>query len=57
MMKWAEGAARKAGNRFLRLNCLAEDRKIPDYYERAGFAYIHDVMGPRAMASNYEKAL
>ena len=57
MLKWAEGAARKAGKRFLRLNCLAEDRKIRDYYERAGFAYVSDVMGPKAMASKYEKTL
>lgn len=57
MLKWAEATARKAGKRFLRLNCLAEDRKIRDYYERAGFLYKGDVMGPRAMATLYEKAL
>jgi GNAT superfamily N-acetyltransferase len=57
MLKWAEATARTAGKRFLRLNCLAEDRKIRDYYEQAGFLYNGDVLGPRAMASLYEKAL
>jgi GNAT superfamily N-acetyltransferase len=57
MLKWAESAARKAGKKFLRLNCLAEDRKIRDYYERAGFLYKGDVEGPRAKASLYEKSL
>ena len=57
MLKWAESAARKAGKKFLRLNCLAEDRKIRDYYERAGFLYKGDVAGPRAKASLYEKSL
>jgi len=38
MLKWAEAAARKAGKRFLRLNCLAMDMKIRDYYERAGIS-------------------
>jgi GNAT superfamily N-acetyltransferase len=36
-LKWAESVARKAGKKFLGLNCLAEDRKIRDYYKRAGF--------------------
>lgn len=57
MLKWAEATARKAGKRLLRLNCLAADRKIRDYYERAGFLYKGDVVGPEAMATLYEKAL
>jgi len=57
MLKWAESVARKAGKEFLRLNCLAEDRKIRDYYERVGFLYKGDVDGPRAKASLYEKTL
>jgi len=57
MLKWAEASARKAGKRFLRLNCLAEDRKIRDYYERAGFLYKGNVAGPKALATLYEKAL
>jgi GNAT superfamily N-acetyltransferase len=57
MLKWAEATARRAGRRFLRLNCLAEDRKIRDYYEQAGFLYKGDVVRPKAVAALYEKAL
>ena len=57
MLKWAEATARVAGKRFLRLNCLAVDRKIRDYYESARFLYKGDVAGPRAKASLYEKSL
>jgi len=57
ILKWAEVTARNAGKRFLRLNCLSEDRKIRDYYERAGFLYKGDIAGPRAKASLYEKSL
>lgn len=57
MLKWSEFAARRTGKKFLRLNCLAEDRKIRDYYEREGFLHKGDVAGPRAKASLYEKSL
>lgn len=56
-MNWGESAARRTDKKFLRLNCLAEDRKIRDYYEREGFLYKGDVAGPRAKASLYEKLL
>jgi len=57
MLKWAESVARKVRKKFLGLNCLAEDRKIRDYYKRAGFLYKENVDGPRAKASLYEKSL
>jgi len=57
MLKWAEAQAKSAGKRFLRLNCLAVDRKIRDYYERAGFVNRGDVVEPRGRASLYEKRL
>jgi protein-tyrosine phosphatase len=57
MLKWAEAAAREVGKRFLRLNCLAADKKIRDYYERVGFLYKGDVVRPKAVAALYEKAL
>jgi GNAT superfamily N-acetyltransferase len=57
MLKWAEAAAREAGKRFLRLNCLAADKKIRDYYERAAFLYKGDVARPKGLATLYEKAL
>jgi len=36
---------------------LAADRKIRDYYERAGFLYKGDVVRPKGVATLYEKAL
>jgi GNAT superfamily N-acetyltransferase len=57
MLKWAEGRTRAQGRKFLRLNCLAEDRKIRDYYENAGFTYLRDATGPKGMASLYEEPL
>ena len=57
MLKWAEAKAETAGKKFLRLNCIAADRKIRDYYEKAGFVHQGDVMGTKALASLYEKSL
>jgi GNAT superfamily N-acetyltransferase len=57
MLNWAEKKTRTLGKKFLRLNCMAEDRKIRDYYEMAGFTYLRDVQGTRALASLYEKML
>jgi GNAT superfamily N-acetyltransferase len=57
MLRWAEAKARSEGKKFLRLNCIAEDKGIRDYYEKAGFTYLKDVPGPKALASLYEKAL
>jgi GNAT superfamily N-acetyltransferase len=57
MLRWAEAESRTVGKRFLRLNCLAADRKIREYYERAGFLNKGDVVGPKAVATLYEKAL
>ena len=57
MLRWAEAKSRTVGKRFLRLNCLAADKKIREYYERAGFLYKGDVVGPKAVATLYEKAL
>jgi protein-tyrosine phosphatase len=57
MLRWAEAKVRSEGKRFLRLNCIAEDKGIRSYYEKAGFIHLKDVMGPKALASLYEKAL
>jgi len=37
MLKWAEKTAAKAGKRFLRLDCAANNEKLCNYYQRAGF--------------------
>ena len=57
MLRWAEAESRTVVKRFLRPNCLAADKKIREYYERAGFLYKRDVVGPKAVASLHEKAL
>ena len=57
MLRWAENSTRQAGKSLLRLNCMADDRKIRDYYERAGFTHKGDVAKPKATASLYEKIL
>jgi ribosomal protein S18 acetylase RimI-like enzyme len=38
MLTWAEETAAKAGKRFLRLDCAANNEKLCSYYQRAGFA-------------------
>ena len=57
MLDWAEMKARASGKKYLRLNCLAEGKKIREYYENAGFTRVRDVMGPKALATLYEKPL
>ena len=57
MLRWAEMTARATGKKYLRLNCIAEDAKIREYYENAGFSRVRDVMGPKALATLYEKPL
>ena len=57
MLNWAETKARATGKKYLRLNCIAADKKIREYYENAGFIRVRDVMGPKALATLYEKPL
>jgi len=57
MLKWAIERTRKAGKKYLRLNCVAEDKGIRNYYEKAGFSYRGDVIGPVCLASIYELEL
>jgi ribosomal protein S18 acetylase RimI-like enzyme len=37
ILKWAEETAAKAGKRFLRLDCAADNEKLCRYYQQAGF--------------------
>jgi GNAT superfamily N-acetyltransferase len=57
MLQWAEGKARAEGKRCLRLDCLAGNRIIREYYERAGFVHMRDTEAPGWRASLYEKKL
>ena len=57
IVEWADGEARTAGRRFLRLDCLRDDAGIRRYYERLGFEHRGDLeLGGRGM-SLYERPL
>lgn len=56
-LQWAEAKAKKEGKGFLRLDCLANNMVIREYYERYGFVHIRDTMVPGWKASLYEKRL
>jgi ribosomal protein S18 acetylase RimI-like enzyme len=57
MLQWAEAKARVEGKRYLRLDCLASNKTIRDYYEKAGFVHVRDTLAPGWRASLYEKNL
>ena len=58
LLRWAEEQASIAGKQYLRLNCLASDRVLCDYYyEKAGFRHVRDIVEQRGPASLYEKRL
>jgi len=57
MLEWAGRMAKIAGKKFVRLDCLATNMKIREYYEKAGFIHVNDVMVAGWKASNYQKNL
>jgi GNAT superfamily N-acetyltransferase len=57
LIHWAEDKARSEGKRYLRLDCLASNKTIREYYEKAGFTHIRDTEAPGWKASLYEKKL
>jgi GNAT superfamily N-acetyltransferase len=57
MLQWAEAKARAEGKRYLRLDCLAGNKTIRGYYEKAGFIHVRDTQAPGWKASLYEKGL
>jgi len=57
MMEWAETKARAEGMTHLRLDCLASNKTIREYYEKAGFVHVRDTLAPGWKASLYEKKL
>ncbi len=57
VLQWAEAKARAEGKRYLRLDCLAGNKTIREYYEKAGFIHIRDTLAPGWKASLYEKKL
>ncbi len=57
MLEWASRTARVAGKSFLRLNCLAANGKLRDYYEKAGFTHVNNVEVAGWTFSRYQKNL
>ena len=57
MLQWAETKARAEGKTHLRLDCLASNKTIREYYEKAGFVHVRDTLVPGWKASLYEKKL
>ncbi len=57
MLQWAEVKARVEGKRYLRLDCLAGNKTIRDYYEKAGFVHVRDTEASSWKASLYQKKL
>jgi GNAT superfamily N-acetyltransferase len=57
ILQWAETKTRAEGKRYLRLDCLASNKTIREYYEKAGFIHIRDTLSPGWKASLYEKKL
>ncbi len=57
MLNWAEAKTRAEGKSYLRLDCLASNKTIREYYERAGFIHVRDTSAPGWKASLYEKKL
>lgn len=57
MLQWAETKTRAEGKRYLRLDCLASNKTIREYYEKIGFVHVRDTLEPGWKASLYEKKL
>jgi GNAT superfamily N-acetyltransferase len=57
MLQWAENEASRRGKKYLRLDCLSNNRKIREYYERTGFVHKGDASPLGWRASLYEKRL
>jgi len=57
LLSWAEAKGRADGKSYLRLDCLASNKTIREYYEKAGFVYVRDTLAPGWKASLYEKTL
>lgn len=68
ILRWAADMARDEGRTYLRLDCVAANRRLRDYYEAAGFAHRGDVTvggapgqraseGPVTVVSRYERMI
>lgn len=55
MLRWAEQEALARGKMYLRLDVMANNRRIRAYYESAGFIHLRDPHDKPWPASLYEK--
>lgn len=57
LLRWAAGEVERRDRRLLRLDCVAHNRRLRDYYESHGFAHRGDVEvggAQRVLLSRYE---
>ncbi len=57
LLRWAESAAAAAGKNFLRLDCMAENSALCEYYERASFECRGEIQGKGWRGRLYEKRI
>ncbi len=55
LLEWAERTVAAAGKQYVRLDCLALNPVLRDYYERAGYVYRGEAQATGWRASLYEK--
>jgi GNAT superfamily N-acetyltransferase len=55
IVEWANAEAAEAGRQFLRLDCLADNPGIRDYYEDLGFEHRGDLVLDGRKMSLYER--
>jgi GNAT superfamily N-acetyltransferase len=55
IVEWANAEAAEAGREFLRLDCLADNPGIRDYYEDLGFEHSSDLVLDGRKMSLYER--
>ena len=55
LLRWAENQAASSGKKYLRLDCMTENRALNEYYKRAGFVYRGRARVRGLEVSLYEK--
>jgi ribosomal protein S18 acetylase RimI-like enzyme len=55
LLRWAERKVASAGKDYLRLDCMAENQALRQYYEQAGFTSRGEIQGQGWKASLFEK--
>lgn len=57
LLERAEEYVKSQGKRFFRLDCMAENKGLNQYYTKAGFAFVRTAIGGGWSANLYEKKL